>query len=97
MARKTKQIEAAVQTADAELQRRVAVNQASGKNWTAMQGDCMEIMPSLPDNSVHYQIFSPAFASLYTYSNSERDMGNCRTYEEFCDHYRFFARAACIS
>jgi hypothetical protein len=68
------------------------VNQASGKKWTALNGDCMEILPGIPDNSVDYWIFSPAFASLYTYSNSERDMGNCRSYEEFCDHYRFFAR-----
>lgn len=68
------------------------VSQASGNNWTAYQGDCMEILPGLPDNSVHYEVFSPAFASLYTYSNSERDMGNCRSYEEFCEHYRFFAR-----
>ena len=74
-----------------ELVTRV-VNQASGANWTALNGDCMEILPGIPDNSVDYWIFSPAFASLYTYSNSERDMGNCRTYEEFCDHYRFFAR-----
>lgn len=67
------------------------VQEASGSNWTAYQGDCIEIMPGIPDDSVHYSIFSPAFASLYTYSNSERDMGNCRTYKEFCDHYRFFA------
>ena len=73
--------------------RPAVVNQASsGKNWTAFQGDCIEILPGIPDESVHYQIFSPAFASLYTYSNSERDMGNCRSYEEFCDHYRFFAQ-----
>lgn len=51
----------------------------------------MDVMPGIPSESIHYQIFSPAFASLYTYSNSERDMGNCRTYAEFCDHYRFFA------
>lgn len=87
--RKVQQIETAPVEGIAE--RLVAVNQSNGKSWTAYQGDCMEIMPALPDNSVHYQIFSPAFASLYTYSNSERDMGNCRTYEEFCDHYRFFA------
>lgn len=68
------------------------VNQASGKNWSAFQGDCIEILPGIPDESIHYQIFSPAFASLYTYSNSERDMGNCRSYDEFCDHYRFFAQ-----
>jgi hypothetical protein len=34
-------------------------------------------------------VFSPPFASLYTYSNSDRDMGNCKTDEEFMDHFRF--------
>lgn len=67
------------------------VSQAAGQNWVAYQGDSAEILPTLPDASVHYQVFSPAFASLYTYSNSERDLGNCRSYEEFREHYRFFA------
>lgn len=68
------------------------VNLERGKTWTAYQGDSAEILPSLPDESIAYQIFSPAFASLYTYSNSERDLGNCRSYEEFTEHYRFFAK-----
>jgi len=55
-------------------------------------GDAVQVLAGLPDESIHYSIFSPPFASLYTYSNSERDLGNCRTYEEFFDHYRFIAR-----
>ena len=49
-------------------------------------GDSVEILKSLPDESVHYAIYSPPFASLYTYSNSERDLGNCRNRGEssFC-------------
>jgi len=54
-------------------------------------GDACEVLKGIPDNSIHYEIFSPPFASLYTYSNSERDLGNCRTYEEFFTHYRFIA------
>jgi hypothetical protein len=46
-------------------------------------------VPGLPDESVGFSIFSPPFASLYTYSNSERDMGNCRTHAEFFDHFGF--------
>ena len=62
---------------------------AKGKNWTVYLGDCVEVIKSIPDNSIHYTIFSPPFASLYTYSNSERDMGNCRTEEEFLQHFRY--------
>jgi DNA modification methylase len=53
------------------------------------QGDCVEVIKAIPDDSVHYSIFSPPFASLYTYSASLRDMGNCRSREDFSDHLRF--------
>jgi len=55
-------------------------------------GDSVEVLAGLPDESVHYSIYSPPFASLYTYSNSERDLGNCRSREEFFEHYRFIAK-----
>lgn len=61
----------------------------SGKGWDMLRGDCVEQVKTLPDESVHYSIFSPPFASLYTYSNSERDMGNCRDHEEFATHFGF--------
>jgi len=50
-------------------------------------GDCVEVVRGLPDASVDYSIFSPPFASLYTYSNSPRDMGNCRNDAEFFEHF----------
>jgi DNA modification methylase len=56
---------------------------------TIYLGDCVEKVNALPDASVHYSIFSPPFASLYTYSNSPRDMGNCRDYGTFADHFGF--------
>jgi DNA modification methylase len=65
------------------------LNQEMGKNWALYQGDCIEVIRGIPDNSVHYSIFSPPFASLYTYSNSERDMGNCRTEEGFYTWFTF--------
>lgn len=52
-------------------------------------GDCVEVAATLPENSIHYSISSIPFASLYTYSNSERDLGNCRTYAEFEEHFAF--------
>lgn len=52
-------------------------------------GDCLEVMPTLPDGSVHLSLYSPPFGGLYHYSSSDRDLSNARSYEEFFDHYRF--------
>lgn len=68
------------------------IDQASGANWVAYCGDTVEISRSLPDNFVDFSVFSPPFASLYTYSASERDLGNCRTHAEFWEHYAFLIR-----
>ncbi len=55
-------------------------------------GDCCEVVKALPDASVHFSIFSPPFASLYTYSNSERDMGNCKNDAMFMLHFGFLVK-----
>ena len=65
------------------------INQAIGGNWALYNGDSNEILKGILDNSIHYSIFSPPFASLYTYSNSERDMGNCRNDESFLMWFKF--------
>lgn len=52
-------------------------------------GDCCELMPSLPEASVHLSVYSPPFGGLYHYSSSARDLSNARSYEEFFEHYRF--------
>ncbi len=65
----------------------IALDQQSSDSWTAYNGDCVEVVSALPERSVDYSIFSPPFASLYTYSNSPRDMGNCRTDAEFFEHF----------
>lgn len=57
--------------------------------WAVYNGDCLEVMPSLPDGSVHLSVYSPPFAGLYHYSSSERDLSNARSYAEFFDHYEF--------
>lgn len=60
-----------------------------GENWEMRLGDCVEHIKTLESESVGFSVFSPPFASLYTYSNSPRDMGNCRTHSEFYQHFRF--------
>lgn len=65
------------------------INQASGEAWALYHGDCIEVMRGLPASSVDYSIFSPPFSSLYTYSNSPRDLGNCRDDAEFFAHFAF--------
>lgn len=65
------------------------IKQQSGENWNLYNGDCVEVVSGLPDSSIDYSIFSPPFASLYTYSNSPRDMGNCRSDAEFFEHFSF--------
>lgn len=65
------------------------IDQYHGKNFTMYQGDCVEVIQGVPDSSIHFSIFSPPFSSLYTYSNSERDMGNCAGDNEFAKHFGF--------
>lgn len=60
-----------------------------GVGWTAHLGDCVEVVAEIPDDSIHYTIYSPPFASLYTYSASDRDMGNSLDHEQFFEHYKF--------
>lgn len=65
------------------------INQFIGEKFALYNGDSAEILKGIPSNSIHYSIFSPPFASLYTYSNSERDLGNCRTTEEFYGQFKY--------
>lgn len=65
------------------------LNQASGDNYTVYHGDCVDVLKGIPDATIDYSIFSPPFASLYTYSNSPRDMGNVRNDAEFFEHFAF--------
>jgi hypothetical protein len=68
------------------------INQKSGKNWMLYHGDCCEVVKEIPNNLIHFSIFSPPFASLYTYSNSERDMGNCKDDAAFMEHFGFLVQ-----
>lgn len=68
------------------------IEQRVADRYALYLGDCMEVMPALPDGSIHLSVYSPPFAGLYTYSSSERDLSNCRTYDEFIEHYEFVVR-----
>jgi hypothetical protein len=65
--------------------------EASGDGWTLVNGDCVDVLRTTPDESIGYSIFSPPFASLYTYSDSPADMGNCQSDDEFFDHFGYLA------
>ena len=65
------------------------VDQAFGNAWTLYCGDSAEVLADMPDHSVDLSIYSPPFSSLYTYSATERDLGNSRTDAEFFEHYGF--------
>jgi len=61
----------------------------SGDGWTLHLADCIDLAGEQPEASIDYSVYSPPFASLYTYSNSDRDMGNCADDDEFMEQYRF--------
>jgi len=63
-----------------------------GELYRLIRGDCIEEMHAMRENTAHYSIFSPPFASLYTYSDHDQDMGNCADHAEFFEHYGFMAR-----
>jgi hypothetical protein len=64
-----------------------ALDSAHGRDWTLYRGDCVEVVGQIPDCSVDFSVYSPPFADLFIYSESERDMGNCADDGEFAEHY----------
>lgn len=67
------------------------INQFAGESWTMYNGDSCEVLKALPDNKIHHITYSPPFLGLYVYSDSERDLGNCKTDDEFYSHFKFIA------
>lgn len=65
------------------------IDSEMGDEYALYNGDSCEILPTLPSGSVDISVYSPPFADLYRYSSSDRDLGNCRTYDEFLEHYRY--------
>lgn len=62
------------------------------EDFALYNGDCCEVIKTLPDDSVGFSVYSPPFAELYNYSNDPRDMSNCVNYDEFLEHYSFLVR-----
>lgn len=67
------------------------IDQIITDNYAIYNGDCVEVVSGLPDGSVDFSIYSPPFASLYTYSNSDRDMGNVKDDVEFFEHFDYLS------
>lgn len=65
------------------------LNQTVTEKFALYNADCVDVVRALPESSIDFSVFSPPFASLYTYSNSPRDMGNVRDHAEFYAHFRF--------
>ena len=68
----------------------MAVNtQKITDRYAIYEGDCIEVMNSLPDGKVHLSIYSPPFGGLYHYSSNDRDLSNADDYDQFFEHYAF--------
>ena len=68
------------------------IEQIITDKYAIYNGDCIEVMPSIKDKSIHLSVYSPPFADLYNYSSSDNDMSNCRSYEQFFEHYEFLVK-----
>ena len=58
-------------------------------NFNLINGDCIQEITKIKDESIHFSIFSPPFADLYCYSDMIEDLGNCKNYNEFFEHFKF--------
>lgn len=67
----------------------VIKDQEVTKEYAIYNGDCMDVLQSIPDESVDLSIYSPPFAGLYNYSSSERDFSNCENKEQFLEQYDY--------
>jgi DNA modification methylase len=65
------------------------MGEAHGENWSIYNADCVDLMSSLPDESIDLSVYSPPFCGLYNYSSSPRDLSNCESYDDFFEHYDY--------
>jgi len=65
------------------------LDETHGDKYAAYNGDCVDVVRQLPDNSVGFSVYSPPFGNLFCYSDSECDMGNSADNSEFFQHYQF--------
>ena len=62
------------------------------ENYSIYNSDCMEVVTTMPDESIDLSVYSPPFANLYTYSSSERDMSNVNSIDEFLQQYEYLVK-----
>ena len=74
-----------IATQKSEYERRVF----EGDGYTLHNADCIDLAREIESDSVGFTIYSPPFASLFTYSNSDRDMGNSKSYDDFSQHFSY--------
>lgn len=72
-----------------ESEMKTCIDQFQGDSYTLFHGDCCQVIKGIPDNSIDFCIHSPPFSTLYIYSDSEADMGNCASNDEFLRHYSY--------
>lgn len=68
------------------------LDQVITDRYALYNGDANEVLEALPDSSLHISVYSPPFGGLYQYSSDDRDLSNCRDYEEFFQHYGYIAQ-----
>ena len=67
-------------------------NQIITDKYAIYEGDCCEILPQIPDSSIHMSCYSPPFFDVYSYTGFDNDLANCMNYEEFLEHYEFVVK-----
>jgi len=70
----------------------MVIDQEITEQYAIYNADSMEVLPEIPDKSIHLSIYSPPFRGMYHYSSSERDLSNCSNYEDFFKHYEYFVK-----
>lgn len=68
------------------------IDQVVTDEYAIYNGDCIDVMQGMPDESIHFSIYSPPFGGLYHYSSDDRDLSNCSDYKEFFSHYDFVVK-----
>jgi DNA modification methylase len=68
------------------------IEQKITDDYALYNGDCIEVMQDLPDESIHFSIYSPPFGGLYHYSSNDRDLSNCKDYDDFFNHYEYVVK-----
>ena len=69
------------------------INQVEGENYHIYNGDSIEVVAALPENSVGLSVFSPPFPGMYAYTNSPRDVGNVKNFSQLVEHFAFLAKS----